>query len=129
MSAEVKGLPLVIKFEDIQPGDRIREVWHGITAELTAGEHLGHKVRIEGGNAVLLPHPDAVLYLLSRKAPEEPKGLGAVVEAHTVTNETRRLFVRDGTPQEPWYCSGWVVSLEWDRLVNPEVKSEGWVES
>ena len=70
--------------------------------------------------------------LLTPPRPEEPKGFGAVVEAHletTTTQSSRRRFFHDGFCN--WYQVGFAFReapiFKWSDLINPVVLSEGQV--
>lgn len=64
--------------------------------------------------------------ILSQPRPEEPKGLGAVVEAHVAKNPDRRQFIRIVGDVNLWQApSGWL--FDWDELIDPVVLSEGYL--
>ena len=48
----------------------------------------------------------------------EPTGLGAVV-----TDDIGRIWVRTADDTKPWYWAG--LFLDWQRLTEPEILSEG----
>jgi len=67
--------------------------------------------------------------VLAEPRPDEPTGLGAVVEASS-RNADRRRWVRLEDERDPWYWAdslGWEC-VSWNRLVDPVILSQGWSE-
>jgi hypothetical protein len=72
-----------------------------------------------------------VITVLAEPRPEEPTGLGAVVEA-AYADHPRQKWVNnrgdaDG-PRNRWTSIPYWGFLDWDCLVDPVVLSEGWTE-
>ena len=64
--------------------------------------------------------------VLSEPRPDEPTGLGAVVEASLSGFGGRSLWLR--TFDGHWACDQWITPVEWYELVDPVIKSDGHVE-
>lgn len=65
----------------------------------------------------------ATITVLAEPRPDEPKGLGAVVEAACVHVEDRQMWIRD--QNENWRSQHGSPD-DWDSLIDPVVKSHGW---
>lgn len=83
--------PRKIRFEDIRKGDLIRvqhKARHGVraTREGVAGDLLPGDVWVtDEGGALAFKDAARSITLLDRPTPDEPKGVGAVVETSTGT--------------------------------------------
>lgn len=114
-----------IELADVRPGDTIRSVRtteSGITftAEGVVASRDGGWVEVPGDDSFYV-FPGATVYLVHRPLPK--LGLGAVVEAHTADRSERRLFVK----VEEWWATT-IEEVRWDNLLDPEVKSTGYIE-
>lgn len=65
-----------------------------------------------------------VVTILSEPRPEEPTGLGAVVEAYEYPGSPLRRWVRTEYENSPWVFPGH--SSKWANLIDPVVLSQGW---
>jgi hypothetical protein len=119
-------------------GQRVRIEWpNGDALEGTLAERPfdGLQATLTGPTTRIWMPIDVVdgrtITILAEPRPEEPTGLGSVVEAACVHDEDfRRTWVR---LDEVWVSAGWVGpppakdgADDWDSLIDPVVLHAGW---
>jgi hypothetical protein len=125
---------------DYRAGQRIRAEWpDGGAVEGVVEWRPANDLVIPVGDIVVglgaLLAKDCTVTVLSEPRPEEPTGLGAVVEADCPAKATiprvtgRRRWARTSLVGQPWmssedgvYCD-WIA---WSDLIDPVVLAEGW---
>ena len=110
-------------------GQRVRVEVEGIVS-WAKSHHPDVQVKpINGGDPLLFEMDgSAEITVLSEPRPDEPKGLGAVVEAGSPYDGQRYPYVR--TPgrvggDDRWYRATGMCSM-WESLIDPVVLREGW---
>lgn len=113
-------------------GQRVRIELDGEVLEVFDGFALKVRADVDGCSWYFkAPARGTTVTVLSDPRPDEPPGLGAVVEAGTSTGGDRRQWVRIPDTidafdaRRTWIASG-MNPREWADLIDPVVLSEGW---
>lgn len=73
---------------------------------------------------------ERIITILSEPRPDEPQGLGAVVEAGSPLDGKRYHYVKSPRRSGAWWRAGGAnddgFNSPWDSLIDPVVLSEGW---
>lgn len=120
-----------MKFDHLKAGDRIRietEPFEGVVTSVTTDLMIMRDDK--GFNRYFDSTRPEIINLLAEPRPDEPTGLGAVVEATfdsgTYRRERRDRWVRRPTAGDHvWILEDGAYAAPWEYLDDPKVLSEG----
>lgn len=115
-------------------GQRVRAEWpDGSAVEGVCEWRPGNDLVIPVGDIVVglgaLLAKDCTITILAGPRPEEPTGLGAVVEAAYADHPRQKWISNRGDadgPRNRWTSIPYWGFLDWDCLIDPVVLHEGW---
>lgn len=109
---------------EYRAGQRVRIEVEGVVLEAMESGALRVTVDVDGESWYLrAPAHGVTVTVLSEPRPEEPTGLGAVVEARVGVWGLRR-WLRNFSGL--WVTDHPIMPVPWSDLIDPVVLSEGW---